>query len=58
MQDAADKEERYELWKVILDVRTTAGPFGGEGEGYAMEMSNLHLVQRLESRDFIDRTGV
>ncbi|KAL8779571.1 MAG: hypothetical protein Q9213_006876 [Squamulea squamosa] len=45
VQDDAHEEERDELWKVILDVRTAIGPFRGEGEEYAMEVSYFYLVQ-------------
>lgn len=54
VQDHADEEERDELWKIILDVRATAGSIGGEGEEHSMAVSYFYLVQRLESQSTDD----
>ncbi|KAI4220412.1 MAG: hypothetical protein LQ349_008095, partial [Xanthoria aureola] len=45
VQNHADEEERDELWKILLDVRATAGSIGGEGEEHSMAVSYFYLVQ-------------
>ena len=53
MYDTVDKEERHELWAVLLDVSSSAWAVGRKGKEHAMEMSDVHMVQRLESGELV-----
>jgi len=55
---AVDKEERHELRALVLDVSAPARAIGCEGEGYAVEVSDIHLVQRVESKGFVGSISV
>ena len=48
MHLSTDEEARYEFGKVVLDVFTSFRTLRSEGEKYAMAMSDLYMVQRLE----------
>ena len=43
------EEAWYEFGKVVLDVSTTSRTLRSEREEHAMAVSDLHVVQRLES---------
>jgi len=59
MQEHADKEEGQQPGTELLDVCTPPGSQWCEGEGYGVEVLNIHLVQRLEEfgRGCWRRTG-
>lgn len=44
MQDYVDEEERVESRAELLDVQPAAGSEWKQGEGHAMEMSDVHMV--------------
>ena len=44
MQDYVDEEERVESRAELLDVQPAAGAEWKQGEGHAMEMSDVHMV--------------
>lgn len=48
MHNAPDKETRFQLWSIFLDVFTTFRPYWPEGKGYTVAMQDVHLGERLE----------
>lgn len=43
MHDAHNKEARYQLWSIFLDVLTTVGSNWSKGEGDAVAMQDVYL---------------